>query len=200
MIELKQSDNLFAGSEEEKSSLQEFSFPAANNIVSRAENPCVTREGDTHESNGRILKQVEAVQGKEEKVLIVTGKPGSGKSKLLREAAEAKGWDYVDTRLLITEEFLKLLPSERKEQAPAMLTEELSGHRGDVILLDRVQTLFVPVFHIDPKSVIDALGKAYTVVLAWPGYVNDGLLCYDKFDGTESIRISAADYTVWEVE
>ena len=70
----------------------------------------------------------------------------------------------------------------------------------DVILLDRVQTLFVPVFHIDPKSVIDALGKAYTVVLAWPGYVNDGLLCYDKFDGTESIRISAADYTVWEVE
>ena len=69
-----------------------------------------------------------------------------------------------------------------------------------MILLDRVQTLFVPVFHIDPKSVIDALGKAYTVVLAWPGYVNDGLLCYDKFDGTESIRISAADYTVWEVE
>lgn len=37
MIELKQSDNLFAGSEEEKSSLQEFSFLAANNIVSRAE-------------------------------------------------------------------------------------------------------------------------------------------------------------------
>ena len=43
-----------------------------------------------------FLKQVEAVQGKEEKVLIVTGKPGSGKSKLLREAAEAKGWDYVE--------------------------------------------------------------------------------------------------------
>ena len=74
-----------------------------------------------------FLKQVEAVQGKEEKVLIVTGKPGSGKSKLLREAAEAKCWDYVDTRLLITEEFLKLLPSERKEQAPAMLPEELAA-------------------------------------------------------------------------
>ena len=145
-----------------------------------------------------FLKQVEAVQGKEEKVLIVTGKPGSGKSKLLREAAEAKGWDYVDTRLLITEEFLKL--SFMRANFCSELTEELAGHRGDVILLDRVQTLFVPVFHIDPKSVIDALGKAYTVVLAWPGYVNDGLLCYDKFDGTESIRISAADYTVWEVE
>lgn len=147
-----------------------------------------------------FLNQVEAVKAKSEKVLIVTGKPGSGKSKLLREAAEAQGWDYIDTRLLITEDFLKLLPSERKEKAPEMLTEELRDHRGDVILLDRVQTLFVPVFHIDPKSVIDALGKAYTVVLAWPGYVSDGLLCYDKFDGTESIRISAADYTIFEVE
>ncbi|MDO5598224.1 MULTISPECIES: BREX-3 system P-loop-containing protein BrxF [Acidaminococcus] len=147
-----------------------------------------------------FLNQVEAVKAKAEKVLIVTGKPGSGKSKLLREAAESKGWDYVDTRLLITEEFLKLLPGERKQQAPEMLTQELRDHRGDVILLDRVQTLFVPVFHIDPKSVIDALGKAYTVVLAWPGYVSDGLLCYDKFDGTESIRISAADYTIFEVE
>ncbi|MDD6569230.1 BREX-3 system P-loop-containing protein BrxF [Acidaminococcus timonensis] len=147
-----------------------------------------------------FLNQVEAVKAKAEKVLIVTGKPGSGKSKLLREAAEAQGWDYIDTRLLITEDFLKLLPSERKEKAPEMLTEELRDHRGDVILLDRVQTLFVPVFHIDPKSVIDALGKAYTVVLAWPGYVSDGLLCYDKFDGTESIRISAADYTIFEVE
>ena len=106
----------------------------------------------------------------------------------------------MDTRLLITEEFLKLLPGERKQQAPEMLTQELRDHRGDVILLDRVQTLFVPVFHIDPKSVIDALGKVYTVVLAWPGYVSDGLLCYDKFDGTESIRISAADYTIFEVE
>lgn len=147
-----------------------------------------------------FLNQVEAVKAKAEKVLIVTGKPGSGKSKLLREAAEVQGWDYIDTRLLITEDFLKLLPSERKEKAPEMLTEELRDHRGDVILLDRVQTLFVPVFHIDPKSVIDALGKAYTVVLAWPGYVSDGLLCYDKFDGTESIRISAADYTIFEVE
>ncbi len=147
-----------------------------------------------------FMKQAEAVGAKEEKVLVVTGKPGSGKSKLLREAAENQGWDYVDARLLITEEFLRLLPSERKEKAPELFVEGLSGHKGDVIMLDRVQTLFVPVFNIDPKAVIDALGKVYTIVLAWPGYVSDGLLCYDKFDGTESIRMAAADYTIWNIE
>ena len=105
-----------------------------------------------------FLKEVEGLAEKEIKVLVVTGKPGSGKSKVLREAAETKGWDYIDTRL------------------------------------------FIPVFNIDPKSVLDELGRAFTVVIAWPGYVKDGLLCYDKFDGTESIRISAADYTLWTVE
>lgn len=147
-----------------------------------------------------FVNQVAAVANKEEKVLVVTGKPGSGKSKLMREAAEEKGWDYIDARLLITEEFLKLLPGERKAKAPEMLTTELAGHRGDVVMLDRVQTLFIPVFNIDPKAVIDALGKAYTVVIVWPGYLEDGILCYDKFDGTESIRIAAGDYTVWNVE
>lgn len=147
-----------------------------------------------------FLKEVEGLTEKEIKVLVVTGKPGSGKSKVLREAAETKGWDYIDTRLLITEDFLKLLPSERCVNAPEVLKNELLSHHGDVVMLDRIQTLFIPVFNIDPKSVLDELGRAFTVVIAWPGYVKDGLLCYDKFDGTESIRISAADYTLWTVE
>lgn len=147
-----------------------------------------------------FLKEVEGLTEKEIKVLVVTGKPGSGKSKVLREAAETKGWDYIDTRLLITEDFLKLLPSERRVNAPEVLKNKLLSHHGDVVMLDRIQTLFIPVFNIDPKSVLDELGRAFTVVIAWPGYVKDGLLCYDKFDGTESIRISAADYTLWTVE
>ena len=147
-----------------------------------------------------FLKQVEEVQKKDMKVLVVTGKPGSGKSKILREASETQGWDYIDSRLLITEEFLKLLPSERKAKAPETFREELATHHGPVIMLDRVQTFFIPVFNIDSKSVFDELGRTYTIVLAWPGCLKDGLLCYDKFDGTESIRLSAADYTIWNID
>ena len=53
-----------------------------------------------------FVKIVEGVKDHDVKVVVVTGKPGSGKSKVLREAAEEKKWDYIDCRLLITEKFL----------------------------------------------------------------------------------------------
>ena len=52
-----------------------------------------------------FVKIVEGVKDHDVKVVVVTGKPGSGKSKVLREAAEEKKWDYIDCRLLITEKF-----------------------------------------------------------------------------------------------
>ena len=45
-----------------------------------------------------FMKQAEAVGAKEEKVLVVTGKPGSGKSKLLREAAENQFYGFCPAR------------------------------------------------------------------------------------------------------
>ena len=46
-----------------------------------------------------FVKIVEGVKDHDVKVVVVTGKPGSGKSKVLREAAEEKKWDYIDCRL-----------------------------------------------------------------------------------------------------
>lgn len=147
-----------------------------------------------------FVKEVEGLKEAEGKVLIVTGKPGSGKSGVLREAAAKKSWDYVDCRLLITEDFLELLPALRQEKAPEMIGQILEGYDANVVLLDRLQTLFVPVFHIDIAELLRKLGKRFVIVAAWPGYYEDGFLCYDKFDGTESIRMSSEGFKIWNVD
>lgn len=147
-----------------------------------------------------FVKVVEDVKSKDVKVVIVTGKPGSGKSKVLREAAEMKKWDYIDCRMLITEKFLEVSPEERQTKAPEMMADILEGYGGEVILLDRLQTLFVPVFHIDIDDLLKKLSSKFVIVTAWPGYIEDAKLCYDKFDGTESIRIGSEGFTVWNVE
>lgn len=143
---------------------------------------------------------VEEAKTGEKKVIVVTGKPGSGKSKVLREAAANKKWEYLDCRLLITEQFLEVPPAERKEKAAEMMLEILDAYGSEVVMLDRVQTLFVPVFRIDVEDLLKQLSSKYVIVTAWPGYVEDGVLCYDKFDGTESIRVSSEGFTVWNVD
>ena len=157
-------------------------------------------EANNMDQVANFVKEVESLKDAESKVLIVAGKPGSGKSKVLREAADAKGWDYVDCRLLITEGFLELLPVERQKKAPAIMREILASYNSEVILLDRVPTFFVPVLHIDVETLLRELGKSFTLVVAWPGYIDEGMLCYDKFDGTASIRVKAAGMKIWNVE
>lgn len=148
-----------------------------------------------------LLNVVEEAKGRGN-VVIVTGKPGSGKSKVLREAAEMKKWEYVDCRALITEEFLAVPAADRGLYAPDMFAEYLENSKSDVIILDRLQTLFVPVFHINTDSLMRKLSKKFTIITAWPGYVDSesGYLCYDKFDGTEAIRISPDGFMIWNVE
>ena len=81
-----------------------------------------------------------------------------------------------------------------------MMADILEGYDSEVILLDRLQTLFVPVFHIDVDALLHKLSEKFVIVTAWPGYLEEGKLCYDKFDGTESIRTSSEGFTVWNVD
>lgn len=148
----------------------------------------------------KVVESVLGGEGHEGAVIFVTGKPGSGKSKVLREAAEDKKWEYVDCRNLISEEFLAVPREERKEKAPGMLADTLRGYHSEVLLLDRLQTLFVPVFNLDVKAVLEELAKEFVIVAAWPGRVEDDQLCYDKFDGSASIRIPVEDFILWNVE
>lgn len=147
-----------------------------------------------------FVNVVEAAQKGVNGVIFVIGKPGSGKSKIMREAAEDKKWEYLDCRMLISEEFLTVPQNGRNDKAPEIMGAILDSYNSEVIMLDRLQTLFVPVFHLDVGSLLKKLSEKKVIVAAWPGYEKDGQLCYDKFDGTESIRIPKAGFTVWNVD
>jgi hypothetical protein len=149
---------------------------------------------------GDFINVIETAEKGVNGVIFVVGKPGSGKSKVMREAAEDKKWCYVDCRMLISEEFLAIPQQGRNEKAPELMGAILGSYNSDVIMLDRLQTLFVPVFHLDVGSLLKKLSKQFIIVAAWPGYVKDNQLCYDKFDGTESIRIPMEGFTVWSVD
>ncbi len=147
-----------------------------------------------------LLGCVGAVKGKKQRLVVVTGNPGSGKSKVLREAATKKKWDYVDCRTLVSEEIIELLPAMRSAKAPGIMSDLLEQYDSEVILLDRVQTFFTPVLQLDPLALLRSLSEKYTLVVAWPGYFENGNLCFLRMGQSEPLKFDASDITIWSVE
>lgn len=147
-----------------------------------------------------LLGCIDSVKGKAHRLVVVTGNPGSGKSQVMREAANKKKWDYIDCRTLITEDIIELLPAMRAAKAPAMISKVLDGLEADVFFLDRVQTFFTPVLQLDPLALLRNLSEKYTLVVAWPGYYKDGHLFFERTGEPEPLKFDAEGLTIWPVE
>ena len=127
----------------------------------------------------RIVETVREGQKSAEHLVLLVGKPGSGKSKLLRELSTIRGWQYVNCRAFLTEELLEMVPKVRAIEAPTLIAKTLDALKADVIVLDDMQALFAPVLQVDPLQLLRQLGRRFSVVAAWPG----------EFDGN-SLKIA----------
>ena len=128
----------------------------------------------------RIVETVREGQKSAEHLVLLVGRPVSGKSKLLRELSTIRGWQYVNCRAFLTEELLEMVPKVRDMEAPGMIMKTLDALKADVIVLDDMQALFAPVLQVDPLQLLKQLGRKFSLVAAWPG----------EFDG-DSLKIAA---------
>jgi hypothetical protein len=147
-----------------------------------------------------LLACIDQAKSKKNRLVIVTGNPGSGKSQILREASAKKKWDYVDCRTLVSEEIIELLPAMRAAKAPGIISDILERYDAEVLLLDRVQTFFTPVLQLNPLELLRTLSEKYTLVVAWPGYYKDDSLFFERAGVSEPLKFDASELLVWSVE
>ncbi len=146
-----------------------------------------------------VVDYVQELKGSQEKLVLLVGKPGSGKSKIMRELGLNRGWRYVDCRELVTDELLELVPKARPQEAPRIMDRLLEAERAEVILLDNVQVLFTPMLNLDPLVLLRQLGKKHSIVAAWPGEYADGKLAYSEPGLPAAKRFPAGDLRVIEI-
>lgn len=124
----------------------------------------------------QVLAIVQKAGQSSERLVLIVGQPGSGKSKLLRELALNEGWKLINCRELISEDFLELVPNVRQQEASSLMGKDLARLDAEVILLDDVDILFTPVLHLEPLELLRHLSETQTIVAAWPGrHVGDSL-------------------------
>ena len=118
-----------------------------------------------------LLKQeISKAAKREERLIILVGRPGSGKSRILRNFSH---YTYLDlTRTLVKE--LSTLPGDQRiGKVPAYLQEMIETAEGSVLIVDNIEIMFLPEVNIDPLKTLAKLSRGKTLVVAWVG-VYDG--------------------------
>jgi hypothetical protein len=147
-----------------------------------------------------VVDFIQTVKGDQERLVVIVGKPGSGKSKMMRELATNRGWKYVDCQTLVTADLLEVVPKARPREAPHILDELLASEKAEIILLDGIQLLFTPLLNLDPLALLRQLSKKYLIVAAWPGRYEDGRLSFLEPGRPEPYYYAAKDIKLIEID
>jgi len=101
-----------------------------------------------------VKERWEQIQNNDERILFIVGGPGSGKSLLIRELSEQKGWKYLEAKQLIEEEFLLVPRDERPQLAEEVIRRALSRSDTEVVL-----------------ELLKTISKTYPIVVGWRGHL-----------------------------
>ncbi|MDU2066094.1 MAG: BREX-3 system P-loop-containing protein BrxF [Sporomusaceae bacterium] len=126
----------------------------------------------------RVLECLREVEATPNKLVLIVGKAGAGKSKILRELGDTRGFRYLDCRYLVTDELIDLVPKARQEQAAGIMDEVLRGFSVETFLLDGIELLFKPVLCLEPLAILRQLSRKYSLIVAWPGEYSNGQLIF----------------------
>jgi ABC-type thiamine transport system ATPase subunit len=131
------------------------------------------------ESLGRSVtidqEQVEAAVDAQasgyERLVLIVGPPGSGKSSVLRDAAKGRGWPVTNLGLELAQRMLELPVQQRPARALDTIRGLLDDLDSDVACLDNIELLFEPSLQLDPLGLLQSLSRQKTLVVAWPGII-----------------------------
>ena len=112
------------------------------------------------------------------RLVLLVGPPGSGKTALLRTAAEQVGWPLLNLSLELARR-LKELPARSRPRKVTEYAEEAVGRTGaDVVAVDHIELAFEPDLKQDPLRLLQHLSRTRTIVAAWPGTYERERLTY----------------------
>lgn len=115
-----------------------------------------------------LIESISEIQNNDSKLVLIVGKPGSGKSKIIHEYSKNTGIPIVD--------FSKVFANNTKDTMNTM-DEFLKNYRFDVLLIDNKTALYARSEE-DLKDILDEISKKVVVVSTWNGFIENGQLTH----------------------
>jgi len=147
----------------------------------------------------RIDSLVQTVAGVTDayyRLVLLVGPAGSGKTALLRAAAEQEGWPMLNLSLELAKQLQELPARSRPRKVTELAESAVAAVEGEVVALDHIELLFEPALQQDPLRLLQHLSRTRTIVAAWPGTYEGEQLTYAEPSHREYRTYSKPDAQV----
>lgn len=134
----------------------------------------------------RLERVVEDISSVHSKLVLIIGKPGTGKSKLLEQLAGRNAVPVLNVGAALGRELLSV-PSPRRHLQAAELFRGLANKvdsRG-LLLFDNIEVLFDRTLKLSPLDLLKRIAQSRRVVAVWPGSIRDKRLTYAEMGHPE---------------
>lgn len=120
------------------------------------------------------------------KLIVLAGLRGSGKTKLLQELGKKRGVQPLNVNLELGRR-LSATPHAGRGFSVGQLLRDIADkeRKDDLLLLDNLELLFERGLQINPLDLIKRLAHSKRVVAVWPGELRGNRLYYAEMTHPE---------------
>jgi hypothetical protein len=112
------------------------------------------------------------------RLVLVVGVLGSGKTQALRSLAAARPFPFINVNLAISQRMLELTKGQRARQADRLFDDLIQQAASDVVVLDNLEILFDATLQVDPLRMLQLASRNRLIVASWNGTYENGTLSY----------------------
>jgi hypothetical protein len=134
------------------------------------------------------------------RLVLLVGKPRSGKTAALKEFAAGQKCPVVNLNLAISERLLELTTKQRAIRMTRLLDAVAKEHSADVLVLDNIEILFSIELQQDPLRLLQGIARNQTVVASWAGDYQGERLTYAEPSHPEFKQYDQPDAIIVPVE
>ena len=135
------------------------------------------------------------------RLALIVGKPGTGKTELLRALNEKTGYPLINVNLEVSQRLLDYTIAERPRLVPRLLGDIVKEANSRVALLDNLELVFDASLKLNPLQILQSASRNVTLVAAWSGSFSSNTLVYAEPWHAEYRRypLSAQDCLVFPI-
>lgn len=133
----------------------------------------------------RLTRKIEQAGGSFNRLVLLAGHSGSGKTDLLRQVCELRACPFINVNLQLSQQLLELPCSKRPRLVDRIFGELLDECEGDLVGLDNLEVLFDRSLQVDPLRLLKGHSRNRTLIATWNGTFQDGMLSYAEPDHPE---------------